>query len=332
MEINKNIIKEFKKRGFNVYSSDSRKKVLQFEAEPISNDIFSIFKRKPFVRVLYQLIQDEIPLTIDEVLLELNEENLKKVFTKAPLINLYCPHCGNIIDYYNPYMNKKPRRKAKCSECHIELKLNECKEGEDWRLSHNEVNHLVNIMVDVKLFKKLYFGFCPIHGANDIEVVDYDDINSLGIDDAIKYIKNMYCNKCKNLFEIDLAFPKNENLSDMFDTGFWLEGYIKHLLKSNKTIEIENGIVVVDSDGINFEVDLVIYHDGKLTCIECKAKDPKTTLGRSEVPFITEWKDFSDKVILVSTCKMKTRDKQSLVKSDVDVLEILEIENIKNHI
>lgn len=332
LEINQKIQNEFAKRGFKVYSGDSRKKVLQFVSNPISNDIYSMFKRRPFVRVLYQLIQDEIPLTIDELLLELDEETLKKVFEKAPLINLHCPYCKNIIDYYNPYMNNKPTRKARCTECHIELKLNECEEEEDWNLSHNEVHHLVNMMVDVKLFKKLYFGFCPIHGANDIEIVNYENIDYLEKNDAIEYIKKMYCDKCKNLFEIDLAFPKNENLSDVFDTGFWLEGYIRYLLSSKKDIEIENGLVVVDPDGINYEVDVVICHKGKLTCIECKAKDPKTTLERSEVPFITEWRDFSDKIILVSTCKMKSRDKQTIIKSNVDVLELLEIENIKTHI
>jgi len=332
LSLNNEITEELMRRGFQSRSSTSRKIVLNFESNKLSNEIMNYFMKRSYLRILYNILYEEIPITLDEaVYVLLKDEKLSRVLPMSPIRNIYCK-CGNILAFYNPYLHRKPRRKKICPKCHRTFLLRDCEDSDNWGLTTIDIRNILDELTTVKLLTSKFVGICNNCSiVKDLNLFTVSEIDEIKNNKLKKYIKNLYCDKCNNHLFIDKIYMIDEEINEIFSkNGYWLEWYIKNMIKNlYPNIPIEQGISVYN-DMYGLEVDLMILKNKKLMCFECKAIHPLKRIDYSEVAYLIEMQDFADELCLITTGGIKDRTKSMLQKKGVKILEGQFIEQIQN--
>ena len=150
---------------------------------------------------------------------------------------------------------------------------------------------------------------------------------------SLKLISDFYCPKCKNLFEIRPFYGLNNADSVSFwKDGYWLEWYIKKLCMKTYSRSIIGQGILLNDDGNQIEIDVIVIKNKKSYGIECKSSSPFKTMDFGEVANILKYKNYVDKSILVTTGKLKPQDRKFLDENEISIVTGLNIKEIASYL
>lgn len=234
------ILKEiYLKKDAILKNSSSKKIVSEYEKNIFSDDIYKKFKYKSYMRTLYQLViksfvddEDDVLKTVQEIS-EYIENNIKMSLKKPIYMIQMCDYCKHSLNVYDTYIRRKSKAKKRCPICRNINDLNDVVEEEDWSFPDGETYDLLEEMSDNNIICKEVHGVC-----NKCNIYDEIDETILKINDytsknqLIKYLSDLYCNQCKELYDIYKLYRLNNSKEIIFwKDGYWLEWYVKKYAK-----------------------------------------------------------------------------------------------------
>lgn len=334
MNINENIRKKLYAKGYEpIGESETRKNVKKIDTNKISAVLFEIFYKNPIYRIIAQETFGEGMIHAPSAIQSIIKLDLKNLI-QAPLKSITCNGCDKKILTFNKSGNPPNISDMKCSD--LDCRHNKFRLEDDWQLSIKEMVEYCNFLHKNKILQRVLSPSCP----NCFEISDFMEFSYKNFQkNKIKksqISKMLFCEKCKTLNEIYLIYTLNEEISNLWQSGTWLEWYVKKILEHNK-LNIEQGIKIRDRKNKKnqIEVDGLFIKDNKLFSIECKSISLDKRAEENEVKDVIKLSDFSDRIIFVTTAKIGANIKDrytKLVEKKTDAklifVEGKEIENL----
>lgn len=289
MAFNTGIESFLKIKGYSIARSESGKKVIEFEKDPIANDFWDYMSAHSSIRTVFNAFIKSRELESHNSL-----ERLSKFLEEAETSFVFGAYCKNtnkpcqiILDRPNLLESnfKLPiKHRTTCPTC----KFRNTFSKEDYKpIFKLEFRDIVKFFL--KGCKKNVFRIA-------YSVSCYFCNKDAPFDEKIPTIKR--CSKCKNISYLSTQFILNPEIENLIkDThGYWLEWFVWKLTKGRLKSEIG---LLIEKENKKIECDIVLWN-GKLIVIECK-----DTTDESFISKLTSLNKFADYFVLVSTVKLR---------------------------
>ena len=338
-------------REIEIRASNTQRIVKNFENDFDNvNQLGDILFENPFMRFILQAIAKEGEfITFNELYSYLdytkpkekeqgypNKHLILRTLSESPLKKMSCQKCGISMHSIESTKLKTLPEKKKCPECKSIHYKDNFRITDDWNIGVTEFEEFIKKLDEIDIIKRGFQMYCPsCEEIHPIYPIKKPKISSLKKNELINYINNFYCPRCKNLGTIQEIYAFTEHAFKLWETGLWLEWYVKKILKNSGVSfdYLEQG-VKVQKNKKEYEVDVFAIKNKKIISVECKDIKIGNKVPKGEVGEILKFLDFSDAVVFVTCTIIKLKDKQNIenicrkLKKQVLFIEGHEIEKL----